>query len=709
MSSSDLLFVLEWWLVIFLMGISFLPLTQRFFSIFIDKGYIFSKILGILLVSYLTFVISFLHILKFSQAESIILWIILSALSFYSFRKQKLELKKIYKLLIFEEFLFFASLLTWSIVKSFQPDIHDLEKFMDYGFINSILRSSYFPPRDMWLTPFSINYYYFGHLFTAVLTKISGIPSYISFNLMLATIFAFTFSGSFSIGINLIQKIKKYSFKKTLIIGLIFSYIVTLGGNLQTIYAFFKSYSADNPLPFWKLHLSLQTFPNAYWYPNATRFIYHTIHEFPSYSFVVADLHGHVLDIPIVLFLIAISLVIFLDKKVKKSHLVLISFLLAISYMTNAWDGLIYLLLFAIILFTKQFLELKNRMNFKNFTKESLSSVKRIIFLLFGFFIFTLLFNLHFSPFASGIGFNCSPDFLVQIGKIGPFVFEKGQCQHSPWWQLLILWGFPLYMISSFILFLRKKKPLISDYFILIISLFSIFLIIIPEFFYLKDIYATYFRANTMFKLAYQAFIMFALSNVYILVRILSTLREKGQSSRSKIIIVLFSAGAAFLMFFVVIYPYFAIPSGYGNFTKIKGLNGTAYLQTLHPGDYAAIKWINQNIKGQPVILEAQGDSYTDYARISANTGLPTVLGWTVHEWLWRGSYDVPAARFDDINNLYQTQDVQLAKRIIKKYRISYIYVGELEREKYKVSENKFNKLGKLIYSNGNTQIYKIN
>jgi len=57
---------------------------------------------------------------------------------------------------------------------------------------------------------------------------------------------------------------------------------------------------------------------------------------------------------------------------------------------------------------------------------------------------------------------------------------------------------------------------------------------------------------------------------------------------------------------------------------------------------------------GQPVIVEAQGDSYTDYARISANTGLPTILGWTVHEWLWRGDYSVPAARIDDVRAIYE-------------------------------------------------------
>jgi len=61
--------------------------------------------------------------------------------------------------------------------------------------------------------------------------------------------------------------------------------------------------------------------------------------------------------------------------------------------------------------------------------------------------------------------------------------------------------------------------------------------------------------------------------------------------------------------------------------------------------------WINKNIKGQPTILEAQGDSYTDYGRVSVNTGLPTVMGWTVHEWFWRNSYDIVAPRIEDVKN----------------------------------------------------------
>lgn len=708
MPALDLLYIFKWWLVFFFLGISFLPLTSKIFNSFIDRGYIFSKVIGMVFVSYLIYALSTFHLLKFTTLNILIVWFLCASISLIFVRKETFNFKKYIKIFLFEELVFLIALIIWSFVRAHQPDIHDLEKFMDYGFINSILRSEYFPPKDMWLTPLSINYYYFGHLFTAVVTKISHIPSFITFNLMIATIFAFTFSLSFSIGINLIQQIKKISIKKTFILGFLFAYILSLSGNLQTIYSLFKNYNGETPVPFWELPFSLFTFPNAYWYPNATRFIYHTIHEFPSYSFVVADLHGHVLDIPIVITLIALALLMFLENKIKISLIILTTFFISVAYMTNAWDGLIYLGLFINILVALEFIKNKDRKFLKRFISSLLNSIKYIPIIGVLFFAFTFVFSQNFVPFASEIGFNCAPKLLLDMKNIGPFVFETGQCQHSPWWQLGILYGFFVFMLISFVIFMRNKKIIPADIFIGLISFFSILLLIAPEIIYLKDIYTGHFRANTMFKLAYQAFIMLSFSSVYILFRILLSLKTDFKSRNSKLYIIAFLIPGIILIFVVSIYPYFAVPSGYGDLKTYKGLNGTNYLKTLKPSDHDAIIWLNQNIKGQPVILEAQGDSYTDFARISANTGLPTVLGWTVHEWLWRGTYDVPSARFSDIQNLYESPNENLTKEIIKKYNISYIYIGDMEKEKYRISEDKFSKLGFLIYARGTTRIYKI-
>jgi len=742
MNLGDIIFIFQWWIMLAVIGAIFLPITSLIFSNFFDKGYIFSKILGIAFLSYFIFIVGISKILPFTTS-TIILLIWISLLGNLFILKRKLLfiiIKERLPVFIFEEFLFLIALSFWSFIRANQPDIHGLEKYMDYGFVNSIIRSEYFPPKDMWFPPFSINYYYFGHLVTAMLTKLSNIPSSITYNLMLSTIFALTFTASFSIGANLIKNLKlQISNLKLITGGLLTAFLVAFAGNLQVIYAFFKSYG-ETPVPFWQLPFSISAFPNSYWYPNATRFIHNTIHEFPIYSFVVSDLHGHVLDIPFVLLTIALLLSLLLKSQVQNHksqinlniknqkkdssliafwnlefgiwNLLLISFLLAIMYMTNAWDGIIYLLLASIIFFY-------------------LKQYEKIILLFLVFIVLSLPFSLSFKPFASGIGVLCAPDFLTNLGNIGPFLFEKDHCQRSPFWQLMILYGFFYFWVISFLFkikitiqnsktfknlgfkhlnFIKNLKLKIenlpsSDLFILILIGLSTLLIIIPEFIYIKDIYPAHYRANTMFKLVYQSFIMLSISSSYIIYRLISNWKMENGKWKFPILIGFGSIG----LFLVMIYPYFAINSYYEDLKNYKGLNGISYLKNLYPNDYQAILWLNKNIKGQPVILEAQGDSYTDYSRISANTGLPTVVGWPVHEWLWRGTYDIPAPRITDVQTLYETDDLKIAKNLIKKYNIEFIFLGDLEREKYtKLNENIFKELGTLIFQNSQTKIYQI-
>ncbi len=705
MNVHDILSVLIWFFALLLIGSAFLPTTFSLFSSFKDKGYVFSKILGMAILSYVVFVLGLLKVLPFSFPTIVGSLMILALLNYYLSRNKNIiqTIRNNWKIFIFEELLFLITLFFWSFVRANNPDIFGLEKFMDFGFLNSILRSTYFPPKDMWYTPLPINYYYFGHLVTAVVTKLTQIPSYISFNLMLATIFALSFSSAFSIGMNLFPEIKSKLIQ--IAAGFLTAALLTFGGNLTTVYAFFKAYiPQDSPVPFWTLPFKPFDFPNNYWYPNATRFIPFTIHEFPIYSFVVSDLHGHVLDIPFVLLMIAMALSIIFEKRIRTWHIFIISFLLAVMYMTNAWDGLIYLLLSGAVIFSLNHL----KGGWKSiFSTVSLSDfIKKIAAVFVGLLVFSLPFSLNFKPFVSGIGILCAPGFLTRIGKIGPFLFEANHCQKSPLWQLSLLYGFFYFLAICFIVFLlikKRYKPTPSDIFILTLLSLSTILIVVPEFIYVKDIYPTYYRANTMFKLVYQAFMMLSLSSAYIIVKLMITLK-------SKIVKAIFFAGTLFLSFFIFIYPFFAINSYYNNLKTYKSLDGLSYLRQTYPEDYSLINWMNANIKGQPVVLEANGDSYTQYARISANTGLPTVIGWPVHEWLWRGTYDIVAPRIADVQTLYTTNNLAVAKNLIKEYNIAYVVVSSLEYQKYpNLDQNKFNVLGKVVYNNNRATLYKIN
>ncbi|MDP4040019.1 MAG: DUF2298 domain-containing protein [Candidatus Pacearchaeota archaeon] len=724
---------MQWWLTIFLIGIVFVPITSLIFSNFLDKGYIFAKIIGIASISYVIFILGFLKILPFTQTTIFIVIALFAGINILIFRqKLKSAIKQFnngtIKIILFEEILFLGVLLLWSFIHGHAPDIHGLEKYMDFGFINSILRTDYFPPKDMWFTPFPINYYYFGHLVTAVLTKLSFLPSNITFNLMLSTISALSFTASFSIGANLLSKldIKRYILYAG---GILTALILNFAGNLHAIYLFFKPYQNENPLPFWQLIFSSQTFPNSYWYPNATRFIHNTIHEFPIYSSVVSDLHGHFLDIPFVLLTIAILVSLFFKSKLEivnwKLVIPLISFLLAAMYMTNAWDGIIYLILtifiFGYLILRKMLYskDLKSQ-NSKLLNLPISSFISHLSFLILilgvGFVIFSLPFNLNFKPFASGIGLLCAPKFLTDIGSFGPFLFEANHCQRSPIWQLGILYGFFYFWVISFIVFIFRKLNArryslnASDIFILILILLSTLLIIIPEFIYVKDIYPAHYRANTMFKLVYEAFIMLSISSGYIITRLISNFKfHPFGKLRTNFKFVYWIIGLLTLTL-VFLYPYFAINSYFGNLRNYSGLDGTKYLKSSYPNDYEAILWINKNIKEQPVILEAQGDSYTDYGRVSTNTGLPTVLGWTVHEWLWRGSYDIPSPRITEIQTMYESKNLEETKNLLKKYDVSLIFIGSLEKQKYpNLNEEKFKSLGKIIFQKEESKIFEIN
>lgn len=712
--------VLSWWFVFFVLGTIALPFTMRIFSYFFDKGYAFSKIIGLISISYAIYVTATLHILPFHIVSLVCIAATgaLASLIFYLKQRDKPRLKEHWKVFVLEEVLFLFGLFFWSFIKGFQPDIHGLEKFMDYGFLNSILRTTYFPAKDMWMTPLSINYYYFGHIMTAVATKLSFLQSAVTFNLMLATLFSFTFVESFSLGSSIVRELQGEIKQKRKVItflaaGLITAALLTFGGNLHTLYTFFTPYKNEFPVPPTQLVFSPQTFPNEYWYPNATRFIYHTIHEFPIYSFIVSDLHGHVLDIPVVLLMISVLFIFFIKSfKTNRSFfisVILLGSLASIMYMTNAWDGLIYIGVAALVVPMK--------LVHKNLQKELFSKKNFFSFvLLFGsFLVISLPFSLFFKPFASQVGLNCAPQFLLNLGHIGPLVFEPGYCQTSPLWQLAILYGFFFFWFVSLTVFLvreyKKTKEIVpTDLFILGLGILGFSLIIMPEFVYLKDIYTTYFRANTMFKLVYQSFILLSLVDGYTIYRIFSTFKSSKRKVAKKIIAFFYVSFGVFLISLVLIYPYFAIMSYFNGLKNFQGLNGLQYLKSISSDDYKAVMWINTHIKNQPVMLEAQGDSYTDFERISSNTGLPTVFGWMVHEWLWRGTYDVVPERIKNVETLYESKNFNETKTLLNKYYVAYVYIGDMERSKYAtLDEEKFTRLGTIIYSSGSVKIYKIN
>jgi uncharacterized membrane protein len=277
---------------------------------------------------------------------------------------------------------------------------------------------------------------------------------------------------------------------------------------------------------------------------------------------------------------------------------------------------------------------------------------------------------------------------------------------------------------------------------LMVMFVYSVGLIIFPEFFYFKDIYPQHFRSNTMFKLGYQAFIMFSIISGYAITKILSikffgkitdypstSLRTGSSTSlrtselritNLKAVKIIFLVLLIPQLFLVSVYPTFSIKSYFGKLGNYQTLDGLAWFAGQYPDDYAAVQWLNQKISTHesgfdiygdkmPVILEADGDSYTDYARVSAYTGLPTVIGWAVHEWLWRGTYDIVAPRREDVRQIYEEQDIELTRKIIARYQVKYVFIGTIEREKYSaLNEEKFAEIGMVVFNQGETKIFRL-
>ncbi len=693
---NDLLLVLRWCLVWSALGWIVWPLAQRFFSEWEDRGYLFAKILGAAGVSFGVLVLSVCKILPFGTEAFIVSSLVLLGVGWMVNRGAKRSgyLRMNWKKIIAEEFLFLFLVCGWAYVKGHEPTINGLEKFMDFGITNSILHSKYMPPADMWYSGETVNYYYFGHFILAVFTQLSGLELGVTFNLMLATLFSLCFCFSFCIARRMGVK---------LLAAIFVAYLVSLGGNLHTVYSYTSGYSGqeDNPIPFWQILINpFETTTrvnswNSYWYPNATRFIPYTIHEFPSYSFVVSDIHGHVLDIPLALVSIGFLIDRFFIQK-RKPTLIETTFfgwLCGVMFMTNALDGPIYLV---------SFLLLFGLMVFFDRGRSIRELIFAILFLVTAFLITTWPFTAHFHSFVSGLAINCPPTSLANH-KIGPLLFEGVEkCQHSPLWMMFVLWGFFFYCCVALLFLIRnfdKQRAMIFGMFLFICT----GLIFFSEFFYFKDIYPQHFRSNTMFKLGYQAFMLLGIWSGYAVVKLISFRSVKR---------VLFTIGLLPLLYLVVIYPIFSVKSYFGvlNWSNYKGLYGLNWLQEKYPDNFEVISWLKTQNTTMPVsILEASGDSYTDFNQISTFSGSPTVAGWLVHEWLWRGGYEPIAARVEHVRQIYEATDSNMALALLRQYRVKYLVVGDLERQKYPLMQDIVMKqLGEQVFWRPSVTVYQV-
>ena len=766
-----------------------MPLSAMLFRDWNDRGWIFSKSLGILCGGYVMWVLSTAHLLKFTAgacAGSLVVPAVAAAAGGVLARRREggansASVKDAAKALpvrriLAEEALFFALLALAVYVIGFRPEAYGTEKFMDYGFVTSMLRSEYMPFADMWFAGESVNYYYGGQFFTAYLIRLSRVGAGEGYTFMRALITALSFMLPFSLASQMMRDRgsadggrcfgtkagwasdggadhagaeRKTSARAAFaerLSGLLAGLAVAFCGNGHYI-VYGVILSIWNGIRGVEYH---------YWFPDSTRFIgYHpdvadkTIHEFPAYSSILGDLHAHYINILFVVLVTAIAYAwarrVLAEKKevgraVEKAVLapevLLIGAMTGMFRWTNFWDFPIYYVVCGAVLF---FVNLKlYEGDVKSFF-EVMPGQAAVMFI---------------AGKAAALPFTSSFDQISSsIGRTHA---------HSALWQLLILWGMPVVisvwfiaaraveahrgrqaaesaaavgadavpgaaegdataaavgsdaeaatfknaaqgLVGRILVFFRGME--LPDLCAAVFAMCAMGLVWLPEVIYVKDIYGeAHHRANTMFKLTYQAYILFGIVMAYVLVR--AIVAKKSRIS--------FVGACAGIYVLAVMSGYTVHGSGawFGNVFRFEdrvGADAAVFVEEKLRSDAGAIEWLCANVEGQPVVLEANGDSYSDYGRVSVATGLPTVLGWYVHEWLWRSDTYFLKERAHDVELVYTGTDAEEVLEMIRKYEIRYVYVGKLEREKFPaLNDGLLREVGTVVYEDGETYIVEM-
>jgi YYY domain-containing protein len=344
--------VLLWWLTLEILGLAALPIAFRSMRWLPDRGYTFSKVLGLLIASYLLWMGAMTGFLRNDTGGILFAILAVFGLSAILMRK-KMDFNELVhfvrekkRLIIVVELLFAAAFIAWVILRAYAPEkvmSAGGEKFMEMAFLNGVLNSPRFPPMDVWLSGFGISYYYFGYIMMGLLTRITGALAGVGFELYDALLFALTILGVFGVVYNLAAKsilehrqvnqnhpkAKSSSTRQPVLYGLLGSALVVIMGNMEGL---LESLYTRGILPesFWRwidIPGLVGSPVTGEWVPGggffgccwrASRVLQDydlagqpvgvsPITEFPMFSFLLGDNHPHVLALPFALLMVALA------------------------------------------------------------------------------------------------------------------------------------------------------------------------------------------------------------------------------------------------------------------------------------------------------------------------------------------------------------------------------------------------------------------
>ncbi|MEA3326855.1 MAG: DUF2298 domain-containing protein [Chloroflexota bacterium] len=795
--------LLLWYFSIMVLGWATFPISFSLLSKLPDRGYTLSRILGLLLWGFCYWLLGSLGVLQNKPGSILLVLVLLILISFWFGWKKRQEisdwLKANLRLILISEMVFTVSFAFMTLVRASDPSATGTEKPMELAFINAILNSERFPPHDPWLSGYAISYYHFGYILTGMLAKVTFTSGGIAFNLMLVSTFAMSAVGSYGILYNLLRTYRKQfhgSFESLswALFGPLFLLMVSnLEGVLEILHQAGLGWDMESGTSrFWQwVNIdSLRNSPSQplslipqrfWWWWQASRVIQDIdllgnisglspIDEFPAFSFLLGDLHPHVLVMPFVMLVVGLAIQVFwggMEKDESNSGLGFpyrldMFFILAITLggiaFLNTWDlpvyfglivsayflqrlskqgwhwnRLIELLWFAIplgivslLLYAPFFIGLQSQAG--GILPNMIYPTRGLyLWLMFGtLFIPLFLFLIHLKHKHSPAEWKSSVlivFFLLVALLLLSLGIGYGLSQTQPGQQVIASQGGTTFLgllPSALLHRLRYGVSLLTLTALLVVGLSYLLGLTNPQ-------------NNTASEKGSIPFVLLliVLGGLMVLAPEFVYLQDNFSARMNTIFKfyyqawMLWSLGAAFaavvvlkkstwiskiilsvFIIFGLVYPILAFPSKTNGFSPSRGF-------TLDAGDYLTQQ---QPLEAEAiawlsqaangVVVEAVGGQYSGYARVSTLSGQPTVLGWPGHEGQWRGGYEEVGSRESDIRVLYETHNWLTALEIIQRYDIRYIYIGSLEMSTYAFIPLKFEQHLQAGFEKGDIRIY---
>ena len=709
--------VIVWWLLLEGLGLLALPLTFPLFGPRTAHGYPFAKIAALLLLTYVAWMLGFVIPLGSALRVAVIGLAVVSGALALAQREQLAEWLGSggWRELVRHDGLWTVGFLFFVFQRWMAPDIFGAEKYMDFAFLNSLIRADGMPPPDPWMSGDIINYYYFGYLMFANLMRLAPLAVVVSYNLCVATVGGLAFSQTAAVVLAVTQR-----WGWALLGGSLSTFVGNLDGFLQ-----FLEKGTLRGMDYWR----------------SSRVVAKgdTINEFPFFSTIHGDLHPHFMVLPVSIVLLGILL----DEQLFPSQadaqpqnpwralvpFALVTFVFGAMVAISNWELPMGVLVIALLAGRWQPL-------FPLFSRARIQLVLRLVAMLIGVYVLFMPFYLNFvpplvrpDPRELCIGSAC---FAIAKTSLREFLTVYGLLLFPPVvlvgtraWELIPSGGgegrhlaiaaaglaivfaaiagnavLPLLavlLIGALAVAYAGSEGTERALYLLIAA--AVTALLACEVAYLKDSYGEkLYRMNTVFKLYFQAWTILAIATPWAFGTLLAQ-RWRWAPMRRAI-----AVAVALLFAASVCYPLGITLDRSGS--PYKTLDGNAYLARDHPDDFAALQWLRQNVSEPAVILEATGDPYSYFARFSSNSGLPTVLGWANHEGLWRQHDQTVMERREHVLRIYNASTLAEVQPLLDRYKVRYIIVGDLEREKHRPGLDKFAEL-EPVFRSGGTVIYR--